>query len=182
MKPKTIFVVNIVLALVAILLGYLIYQQQTGASLFTTDRTLQTSSPDLLTPLPGNLRATSLNETYVNETDVLNWPAPNASVEEKQRHSNFIQSIAQNTEYIDIVNCVAQPLVFRIQLGQTFVLRNQDAVDHTITIREEAEFYIPAGGTNSSTANTHIFEFGPGNYGYTCESQAGIAGIFFVVE
>lgn len=175
MKPKIIVVINITLVLGAILLGYLIYQQQTGLSFFEKANTQNVSSPK-------NLSTSPSNGAYTNEADVLKWPAPDASAEEKQRHTDLVLSLAKDAEQVDIADCIGRPIVSRVQMDQPFALRNQDSVDHTVAIGENVRLFIPAGSTKDITADLKIFEFGQGNYGYTCDNQQEVAGIFLVTE
>ncbi len=163
---------NIVLLVVALVFGYFIVSQQTGFSLFQKTNN-QTISPDLFTPLPQNSEADSTDQ------EVLKWPAEDAPLEEKQRHSDLIKSLAQDSEYVDIADCKGKPLVTRVNRGNSLTLRNQDAATHVIRVDENNVFSVPAGGTKEIVVN---FKQGLGNYGYVCDGKPGPAGILFVVE
>lgn len=161
MKNRAIIVGNIVLLCIALLLGYLIYQQQISST---------TGTQEIIPQDFG---------TYTQESDVLNWPRQSASAEEQQRHADLIGQLAVEAEYVDIADCVGQPTVFHVQIGQTFTIRNQDTVEHSLTIENDS-FSVPAGGMRDVIADSEVFKFGPGNYGYVCDSKQGVAGVFFV--
>lgn len=152
-KNQFIVVVNIVLILVALILGYFIYQQR------STSESIR---------VPDNS----------DKKNVLLWPPQNASVEEKQRHDDLVRSLAADAEFLDILSdCTAQPVVLRVRFGETFTIRNQDIVDHVITVNEDNIFSIPVGGTKDVKAD---FGKGRGNYGFVCDSRTGVSGILHV--
>lgn len=169
-KSRIVTVANTILAVTALALGLLIYQQQSGKNTIDQEKSFRDST------ISSSENFTS--SSYNSESDVLKWPAPDASLQEKQRHADLVRRLVQDAEFLNISsNCNIQPAVFHAILEKTFTIRNQDVVDHTITVNENNVFVIPAGDTKNIVAD---FEQGRGNYGFTCDSKRGVAGILAV--
>ncbi|MCH7524525.1 MAG: hypothetical protein IIC74_05835 [Bacteroidetes bacterium] len=169
-KSRIIIAANAILAVTALALGLLIYQQQLGKN------TIDQEKPSRDSEIFSSENFTS--SSYNNENDALRWPAQNASSEEKQRHADLIRRVAQDSEFLSInSDCSMQPAVFRVTLEESFTIRNQDDVGHTITVNEDNIFVVPAGSTKNVIAD---FGQGRGNYGFLCDSKQGVAGILVV--
>ena len=169
-KSRIIIAANAILAVTALALGLLIYQQQLGKN------TIDQEKPSRDSEIFSSENFTS--SSYNNENDALRWPAQNASSEEKQRHADLIRRVAQDSEFLSInSDCSMQPAVFRVTLEESFTIRNQDDVGHTITVNEDNIFVVPAGSIKNVIAD---FGQGRGNYGFLCDSKQGVAGILVV--
>ena len=167
-KRETFFYLAIVLlALVAIVLGYLIYQQQ-----FSEESTSQES----LTR--SGIEQTPQKKSTDEIVEVLNIPPPDASQEEKQKHFELALREAKEASYLDITQCtLAAPVVFKVREGESFEVRNNDTEPHTIIINPENTFTIPAKESRDIAPD---FVQGPGLYGYACDNVPRAVGMLFV--
>jgi len=170
MENRIIIFGNIVLVWIALFLGYFIYQQQRAP-----DSLPQEVLPHDITLSPGSLSGSA----YTEESDALNWPLESASNEEKQKHVDLIQRFGKKADYVDIAKCVGYPVVYQSGMGETITLRNQDTLEHTILLGKSL-YAVPAGSTAEVAVDNETFEFGPGNYGYVCDSREGVAGVILV--
>ena len=167
-KRETFFYLAIVLlALLAIVLGYLIYQQQ-----FSEESISQEP------PARSGIEQTPQEKSTDEIPEVLNIPPPDASQEEKQKHFEIALQEAKEASYLDITQCtLAVPVVFRVREGESFEVRNNDTKPHTIIINPENTFTIPAKESRDIAPD---FVQGPGLYGYGCDLTAHSVGLFLV--
>ena len=172
MSSKILTILIVVLALAAVGLGYAIVKQQRGDKSnflferrFSQDRSVE-SSLDM-----------SVEE---REKLVLEAPGQDASQEEKERHFQIAQSIAEVAQYLDITNCKkGNPVVFQVKEGQEFTVKNDDSVSHTVSLGEKQNFPVPEKSTKTILPE---FDKGPGVYGYGCDGSAKEVGMILVVQ
>ena len=167
MKNKAI---GIIVVIVVLVLGYSIYTQR--ASFFSQEKESNQVPPT-------SFDSTALGLT-AEEVEVLQQSETGQSVEESRRRFELVRSIAQSAPYLDITRCVtAKPVVFKVTQGESFSLRNDDTVEHTIIRLTGEQFIVPAGGTIDISPD---FQKVPGVYGYRCDNGSQNAGLFFVTE
>lgn len=165
MAKRFVYFGIVVLAAIAIFLGYQIYQQYQ----------LKQSSGTKLEP-----GQTSVNQSVApKETDVLNFPGPNASEEETRKFAETVQANAKETGELDISRCEPNPKVLKVKLGSEFKIKNSDPSEHKIYIANREEFSATPDSTVTVKAS---FGKGPGTYGYGCDGDSTLVGAFFVVE
>jgi len=174
MGNKVLIPVILILLAAAIVLGWYTIgkqQQRTG---------IQAESSQAQGGAIGDEFSMSLEE---KEQFVLNPPSrEDASTVERDFHLRIAQSIAQAAPYLNITNCSAgRPVVFQVQEGKEFTVKNDDSVDHNISLGGPSDsqiFLIPA---SSATTILPEFDKGPGVYGYGCDGSAKEVGLILVV-
>ncbi len=156
-----------ILLITAVLLGFAIYRQRHLASLLKQG-----------VPRPSSVVVSPEPRSALQEEDVLKFPGPDASAEEKMRHFDIARSLAKDGQYVDIGNCTASPTVFRVREKDAFTVRNQDTIAHTIILDQEHQYTI---GISSKKTLIADFPHGQGLYGYGCDNPTQTVGLFFVV-
>ena len=157
---KTIYIIIGVLALVALLLGFFVM-----------------GGPDLMNSTDNDADDRQAGEYASDPDDVLSFPGPDASDEEKQAHSELVFSMAQDTDVINITQCEADPVVARMAVGGSVTFKNSDDGAHVIRMLG-ADYEVAA---NSEILVTPDFSNGTGVYGYGCDSVPGGAGLFAAI-
>lgn len=170
MTKNLVYVGIIVLAVVAIYLGYKIYQQQIGLKSQTKTPGQQIQSNT--SPKPAAPQTTQ-------PTFVLNFPGPNSSDEETRKFAEDVQANAKETGELNISQCKPNPQVLKVKLGSEFKIKNSDLSEHKIYIAGKEKF---SASPNSTVTAKAAFDKGSGTYGYGCDSDNTLAGAFFVVE
>lgn len=163
LKTKYLNVLLIILAFIALILGYTIIYREGG-------------------PRPGQevkKYAPTSSELRSDEFAVLNTPGPDASEEERNRHFDIVVRLATAAEELNISECTPTPVVMTIKEGETLIVRNDDSVDRSIVFDQENIYPIPARSTQKIAG---LFERGLGIYGYGCDSLPTAVGMFFVTE
>lgn len=114
------------------------------------------------------------------ELEVVNLPKSDA--EAKKNNFDLIQSVARDSSGIlDISNCIPQPLVLKVRLGDQIELRNKTMFDTSIEVDNEHTYTVNAGNRLTIPAD---FGHGHGIYSYTCKNGKAnpIDGIIFVTQ
>ena len=172
-KNKIITVLIIILAFIALVLGYAIYRERFASfDKKSVSGTQFAQTQDFQAPQSQGPALYSGDD----ERAVLNAPSPDAPEEERQAHFELAKSVAQDAEYLDITGCVGSPLVLKVKGNEPISVRNDDAVEHSIGFNN-ALYPISAGGTTEVAFDFHS---GPGLYGYGCDTSQGAAGMFLV--
>lgn len=167
MKNKAI---GIIVVIVVLVLGYSIYTQR--ASFFSQEKESNQVPPT-------SFDSTALGLT-LEEAELLQRSETGRSIEESRSRFTLAQRLAQSAPYLDITSCVvAKPLVFKATQGESFSVRNDDTVEHTIIRSTGEQFIIPAEGTIDISPD---FQKVPGVYGYRCDNGSQNAGLFLVTE
>ncbi len=168
-----------VLALVALVLGYLIIApQKSGAPAAPPPSAEEPSRNATTTPSAAPSAPRDLSRLSEDERKVLMTPQQTSSEEEKRKHFELAGRISRETDKLDIAGCLGNPVVIRVKDNSTFTIANSDTIAHTIQINSEHQYLVPAKGTVAVKAS---FGFGAGAYGYGCDNSQGAAGIFFVI-
>jgi len=147
----------IVLLAIAVILGYKIYKVK-GFKI-PSDQSFQSSPTPTVNP---------------EEKEVLNFPEPSASNEEKKKHSQLVLKLAKETDTIDITNCQPEPLVVYLDRGDKLTFKNQDEEPHK----------IKWGGKDTEITNgmtvisaSQVFGSEVGDYGYLCDGSEKPVGV-----
>jgi hypothetical protein len=182
MTKNLTYIGIIVLLIIAIVLGYQIYQQQTGYDTSSQNQSINNQefvTPQAITP---NSTATAplTNQPSAEEIAVLNFPGPNATDAEKKAHSNLVNEVGNKvagTPFLDISGCKPNPIVYRVKRGATFNIKNSDAIDHTINTERKA---IIKSNSEQTLASKGIGD-DLGNYAYSCDDSAGPVGVIQII-
>lgn len=154
----------VVLVIIAIILGYAVYNQQQNK--------LPSSSTSLTTP-PIPLTSNLTEE----EKFILNPPSATASSDLKKKHADTIAKLAKEGSSLEIKDCKPNILVLQVKQGSDLVAKNLDSVKHRLIFDSEHIFELPASG--SKTINVD-FKYGTGDYGFVCEG-IGLTGFLHII-
>lgn len=179
MSKNLVYIGVVVLAVIAVILGYNIYQQQSGGA--TTPSTQQPQTRDITQPIQQGTDQTTTQkkELTAEEKQVLQFPGPNASEAERKAWADLVNKLGNESgvPYLDITGCSPTPVVYRVKLDGTFKVKNSGQTDHVIytgdkrtTIKANSEQSV----SSSSMGNT------PGDYGYSCDGSPSSIGIIQV--
>lgn len=163
MGKTLVYVGVIVLAVIAVVLGYQIYQQTAGVQTPSVPQTQDTTVPQTV----GNqdtLQISPLSQKIDMEFILKNTPDPNSSIGKKQDWENYLRVNRQEGSLIVIKNCIAEPSVLIIENGEDFKIQNEDSVDHKLTIPPNG-ITVKAKESVSLKATLEMSEFG-----YSCET------------
>ncbi|MEX2008013.1 MAG: hypothetical protein WD850_00740 [Candidatus Spechtbacterales bacterium] len=173
MKKENLFfaVAILVLAGVAVALGYAIYQTSVGGNNATDE-----DAPS------GNGQT---NETLTDEEIVLQPPQEDASPEEKDAHFSAAQRIAVEGNSVTLTECKADPLVLALSMDDRITLVNESDVAIEIS-RDAGVFLYRVPANDSRTVETDFAVHGNGLYGYRCGAEEndafgdGVGGFFLI--
>lgn len=170
-RERLIYLGILILALTAIVLGALIYNQSrmkfSLPSLTQTDTQSSTSSTNNI-----NKESSSVEEV------IRNFPPENATDEEKAKHFAAVNTLAQEGDRLEINDCQVSPPILKVKNKQNFQIVNTGDTDQAIYVTKE--YNIPAGQTITVTAD---FGHGVGTYGYGCQSiPNSLIGIILVTD
>ena len=155
-----------VLAVLALVLGYFALTGGLGDSNNVTRDNNNNQNQETVT----------LDGDMTPEEIVFNFPSPEASDEVKRAHAEAVNTLAVESDVLDITGCSPEPLVLLLTEDQSITIRNDDPTSHTITFGVSQ--VVPA---NSSEEVVLDFVQGPGYYGYGCDDSGGVVGMFLVV-
>lgn len=153
--------------LIAIILGYAIFQQ------FQEKK----SSPDQDQQANTNTSPTVTRTS--EELALLNVPGENATNDERREHMDKVLKEAKNGNTLNISGCTPDIVALRVKQGGKLTLVNKDPVNHSIVIDQDHSYSVPA---NSNTEITVDFGRGAGLYGYGCDRSGKAVGFFVVSE
>lgn len=178
MAKTLTYIAVVVLAVIAVILGYKIYQQTTG--LKTQDRSIQQQN----TSVPQDVRNQSSPGAAQNidvEALMKQFPTSNSSEEERRKFNDYLLSLGQEVDTITISsnatsNCNPTPQVLRIIKGAEIKIVNQDTVDHKLSMFQK-DILAKAGQT--TTVKT---DWGTGAFGYVCDGTGPRVGILLIID
>lgn len=182
MPKKLVYAGIIALAVIALVLGYKIYQQQIGKgeqsitpNQQVNNATTPNSEVNQATPDASLSRTPSAAEISA----VLNFPGPNATAEERKKHSDLVNKLGDEAgfSFLNISGCKPVPVVYRVKLGSTFKVKNTDSVDHTIYTAKK----VTIKANSEQTLNSKEIGDNLGDYGYGCDNSSGAAGIIQII-
>lgn len=164
MEKKLAYVGIAVLVVIAVVLGYQIYQQQTGYN------TPEQNNQQYVTPqVPINTQQT--NQPAI-ESLLKRFVAPHNSPEEKAKFFSDLNAVAKETDLLSVTNCKPNPSVLKVKKGSSFKITNEDNRSITLGIIEQ-NIIINSKSTVTVEANWE------GATGLHCESS--IVGILYTI-
>lgn len=107
------------------------------------------------------------------QRQALDLPDENATLEEQILHFQLVERLATASSTLVFDDCAADPVIFKVGVGQEFTARN--AGDEGITIAiQDREFRIPEGGSQVLVGGFGIEDpnrpTGTGLYEVSCSS------------
>lgn len=160
-KSLLLNIVTVVMIVVAFVIGFRIYQT-------SKEKPLVNSTP-----------ATSSNQTMSAEEKVLVTPPQTATEQEKKDYEQLVISLAKDAPIVDIANCIADPVVWRIKDKQAFTMKNSGDKEHRIIFYNQEAVVIPPKKEQEVEVN---FQYGYGVYAYGCDNSPNPVGILLVTE
>lgn len=176
MAKNFVYIGIAVLALIAVVLGYKIYQQRLSYTLPQTNQSQNRPATGTVVnqATPGGAQNTAQNIDL--DSLFKQFPGANATTEEKTKFNSYLLSIGQETGTLVINNCKVTPLVFRVKKGVDFMVSNLDNKDHTLNVNQ-VTFSVKAKETKKLTTDNL-----DGAYGYYCDGVGPRVGILHVVQ
>lgn len=172
-KGKVLTIANVILAVLAAGLGYLIFRDYDVGSKINS---YLKSKPQEVKQ--ENKISNALQSELASEgEDVLNFPSPDANEEERNRHSDLVNKLAIKTDFLEIADCEPSPLVIRLNEEARFIIKNTGDKRRLIQI-VDFEIRLPPGSEEEVEVKS-IAEFGLGSYGYTCDGV--LVGVINVI-
>lgn len=169
MGNKIIIVLIVILVLISIALSYAIYDRNLNEEDVLLNNSEQKQSI--------NIEDQSLEE---KENFVLNPPGKDEPIERKELHFKISESIAKEAPYLTIDTCTSIiPVVFKVVDEEIFFVKNNDSVEHTISLGNAQSFSVEANSTEEISLK---FSSGTGVYGYGCDDSLREVGMLFVTE
>jgi hypothetical protein len=164
----------VILALIAVVLGYMIFRQ--GSSNSTAQET--PSGPESIGAVPAG-DANRKQDLTSDEQAILSPPKPGSPKEDFERHAQVVAKVAREAPYLDVTGCKAVPLVLRTKYKNSIKFKNTDTVKHAIVLDANHVFEIPPGTTKDVFID---FEHGAGIYGFGCDNVPHAIGMFLVTN
>ena len=166
---NTLKSVVVVLAIIAIFLGYKIYSVRQESS------TAETNVGDDLSSETDEYAPVSSSD-YTN-TDVLKTPNIDSPESEKIGFADLVRAKAVETNVLNITSCKPQPIAIAVKNGSTLTLKNSDTVARTISFGGTEESYkVEPKSTRSIEINKQVETI----YAYGCDGSQGPAGMMLV--
>ena len=171
MKDRGTLILIGILVLVGGVLGYAIYQSgavKRGQPASTTQTTGTTTEE------------TSARTLSADEQAALSFPGSNASEGERQRHSDLVNKLGNESGYafLDVTGCQPLPVVYRVKQNGNFVVKNTSTREHAIQLDRSTT--ISAASEKTLDVATAVGA-NLGNYGYSCDGSTGPVGVIQVV-
>ncbi len=162
----------LVLVIIAVVLGYSIYNQSFLKTLMY--KAPQPQAGKQAFPLANSISRSGLT---ADEQTALKTPGANASQEERKKHFDAAFRAAKNAEVLQLGQCQGTPVVLRVKKDKPITVNNQDYKQHQIIIDKDHIYSVPANGKTDLAIG---FDKGPGLYGYGCDKSQEASGLFLV--
>jgi len=181
MSKYLLFFGIVVLAVIAVVLGYQIYKQTTGTGIAPPvvqtppiQQSVINTDISQISPLPQNIDIDV-------ESILKQFPDTTATDEEKTKFNEYLFSLAQEADTLTIVssataNCSPTPKILRVKKETEFKIVNQDNVDHKLSMFQK-DIYAKA-----NTTTTVKTDWGTGAFGYICGDTGPRVGIFIIID
>lgn len=171
MSKNLIYVGIAALVIIAVVLGYKIYQQQIQIppTASTGDQSQNISEAPLTN------QATSAPASTIDNAErqkLFSFPGPDATEAERKSHSDLVNKLGNqfaSSTFLDITGCQPNPIVYRVKLGGSFRVKNSDQIDHTLSTDKKT---VVKAGSDTTISSTAIGDK-PGDYGYGCDGSTG---------
>jgi len=180
MGNKLMIVGIVVLAVIAVVLGYQIYQETLASK---PQSVSQTQTPIL----PQTVGDTNISQVSPQPQDIdvesilKQFPSSTATDEERIKSNDYLLSLGQEVDTLTIVssataNCSPTPKILRVKKGTEFKIVNQDNVDHKLSMFQKD---ISVKANTTITVKT---DWGAGAYGYVCDGTGRRVGILHIID
>ncbi len=131
MSKNLVYIGIGILAIIAIFMGYKIYQQQVSLN--------QPTSKD---------QSVSVSQPITEEEKLVKADPLNATLEERTAYRKKLDQFAKDATTVEITNCKPNPLVARVKENTAPNITNNDNAEHVLRLGT-TELKVPAKGTIS---------------------------------
>ena len=176
---RTLKIIVAVLAVGAIVLGYLIYTRDYKPLVGTTPQIPSSNAPQ--TPSQGvNAPIAASYEMTAEEKRALIPPAQNATPAEQQAFFDLVTSVAKQAPSLELgASCSVRPVVLSLKKGQSLKIKNNAAIEQAISFNRDTVYTVPPASTKEFPI---AFAKNGGIYGYGCGASTGASGMLLVTE
>jgi hypothetical protein len=146
------------LVVIAVILGYNIYQQQ-GGTLAPINNSVNPLSQS------NNQQPQTTQAATIPDADwakIENFDDSKVNQAEGEEFTNLVIKYGVDTNSIEIKQCEASPLVANIKMGSNFTIKNTDTLNQVMNFFSK-EYVIKPGETV-----TILSQFTPGIFRYAC--------------
>jgi hypothetical protein len=160
---------------VALVLGYKIYEKKSDAPVSNTPITTNTQNAQQDNIQQDAPSAITNSQIPVGDLAILRAAiAPSATDEQKEAFFSTVNKYAVNTNSIEITSCLPEPIVAAVKQGGEITLVNNGSKTETIAFDPSHTYTVGAKTSKKIKAD---LGHGLGDYGYTCPDKEGVAGI-----
>ena len=176
---RTLKIIVVVLAVGAVVLGYLIYVRDYKPLAGTPS----TQAPVTNTPTPSQGMSAPVSSSYeltAEEKKALTPPTQNATPAEQKAFFDVVVAAAKQVPVLELgAACSVRPVVLSLKKGAPLKIKNTATVEQSVAFNKDSVYTVPAGATKEFKVS---FAQNGGIYGYGCGSSAGASGMIFVTE
>ena len=171
-----------VLVIMAVILGYLIYQETLGPKPQSVSQQTQTPTIPQTVGDQQTRQSASATDNAIIAADrkkISEYPGPGAPEAQGKEFQEIIDRNAQSSETLDITKCETNPMVLKVKRGPSIKIVNNDSESNTILFGPDNQYEVPP----RDSANM-VVDLDPGIHRYRCTSISGspIVGAFVVTE
>lgn len=159
MSDKVKIKLIVVLAVLALVLGFVAYRKSGETSNKTND-----------TKISGKIDFDQFSE---DEMKLLHPPEPGADKTEVDEHSKLAEKLAVVGTEVEIMNCKSTPLVLQASIKSSVMVKNSGDKDISISFDGKKNINV-ASGKSADVKSSLVNGFGL--YGYLCEYE-GFKGL-----
>lgn len=141
MSKNLIYIGIGILAIIAVFLGYKIYQQQASFK--------QIASQTKPTPTVQVQQSSQPQDSSAEENLIKAAPPQDASEQDRTAYYQKLQGLAKDAATIEITNCTLNPLIIRTKEGTVLSIKNNDGIEHTVVSGTD-KLKVPANGMIST--------------------------------
>jgi hypothetical protein len=166
----------ICLLIIAVVLGYTIFQKQIAPS----SNNQAVTNQQYITPQPSTNNSTTTapttNQPSAEEQDLVKAiPGSSSTLEERVAYNIKLQKFEKVTDTIEITNCWPNPFIARVREFTDLKIKNNDNVEQLIYLGQ-TQINVPAG----KTITTKPPGKGDGITNLTC--NGGAQGLLHVIQ
>lgn len=142
MARNLVYIGIVVLAIIAVVLGYNIYKQQLAYKQTLTQK--QTVIPKKqLRPTPPSQTSSVSNTMSEDRQKIATYPGPSAPDDQKKELSRIIEKNVQVSDTLNVTQCNTTPLVLQTIKGADIKLVNDDSVVRSIMFGPGKQYDVP---------------------------------------
>ena len=171
----------VVLAVIAVVLGYKIYHKTTGVQTPSGQQTQDTTVPQTGGNSQPQIQSPTIDSAAIAEDrkKISVYPGPSAPDAQKREFQEIIDRNAQFSDTLDITKCESSPMVLKVRKEADIKLVNNGSTGNAILFGPGKQYDVAAKSSTTMTVNIDV-----GVNLYRCIGISGnpIIGAFVVTE